>query len=27
AAQFKAIGQGKKPNPKLSPLIVFINSN
>ena len=25
AAQFKAIGQGKKPNPKLSPLIVFLN--
>ncbi|MCH7304508.1 NADH:flavin oxidoreductase/NADH oxidase family protein [Acinetobacter sp. NIPH 1869] len=25
AAQFKAIGQGKKPNPKLSPLLVFLN--
>ncbi|MDH2532383.1 NADH:flavin oxidoreductase/NADH oxidase family protein [Acinetobacter baumannii] len=25
AAQFKAIGQGKKPNPKLSPLVVFLN--
>ena len=24
AAQFKAIGQGKKPNPKLSPLLVFL---
>ena len=23
AAQFKAIGQGKRPNPKLSPLWVF----
>lgn len=25
AAQFKAIGKGKKPNPKLSPLLVFLN--
>ncbi|MFP6819218.1 MAG: NADH oxidase, partial [Acinetobacter sp.] len=25
AAQFKAIGEGKKPNPKLSPLKVFFN--
>lgn len=25
AAQFKAIGLGKKPNPKLSPLLVFLN--
>ncbi|SPL69393.1 NADH:flavin oxidoreductase/NADH oxidase family protein [Acinetobacter stercoris] len=25
AAQFKAIGQGKRPNPKLSPLKVFLN--
>lgn len=25
AAQFKAIGQGKQPNPKLSPLKVFLN--
>lgn len=25
AAQFKAIGEGKKPNPKLSPLKVFLN--
>lgn len=24
AAQFKAIGEGKKPNPKLSPLLVFL---
>ena len=24
AAQFKAIGKGKKPNPKLSPLFVFL---
>ena len=25
AAQFKTIGQGKQPNPKLSPLLVFLN--
>lgn len=25
AAQFKAIGEGKKPNPKLSPLKVFFH--
>ena len=25
AAQFKAIGEGKRPNPKLSPLKVFLN--
>lgn len=25
AAQFRAIGEGKKPNPKLSPLKVFFN--
>nr|WP_174506506.1 NADH:flavin oxidoreductase/NADH oxidase family protein [Acinetobacter sp. Marseille-Q1620] len=25
AAQFKTIGQGKRPNPKLSPLKVFLN--
>ena len=25
AAQFKAIGEGKRPNPKLSPLKVFFN--
>ena len=25
AAQFKAIGEGKAPNPKLSPLKVFLN--
>ena len=24
AAQFKAIGEGKKPNPKLSPFKVFL---
>ena len=25
AAQFKTIGKGKTPNPKLSPLLVFLN--
>ncbi len=25
AAQFRAIGHGKKPNPKLSPLVVFLH--
>ncbi len=25
AAQFRSIGKGKKPNPKLSPLLVFLN--